>query len=243
MAAIGARTAVGDAGGRILKSDRVCRLCRPLACVPARVERSRVCRRPQRGDRIPLGRRQIRSIAGARRRSRASSTGGDRHGRRIGYCGRRKVCNQDNSHCVPDRRRSGQARSREQPQPPRRQHYGSHGHHRRDRAKAIGVIAGAGAARRCVCSPHIQRKSQHRDVFARCPNGSAGTRTTDRHLQGCKRERARWYFRGACPASYRRSRRDRRSDSRPDPISLLRLRRVILFQRYILIASSSLLAG
>ena len=51
-------------------------ICAPSARVPPRPERSRLCRGPERGDRISLGGGQIRSIAGTGGRS--GSPSGDR---------------------------------------------------------------------------------------------------------------------------------------------------------------------
>ena len=69
LAARGARAAAGDAGDRVsprrfARAERASR-----GGVPPGPERNRLCRGPERRDRIPLGGRSLRSTAGAGGRS------------------------------------------------------------------------------------------------------------------------------------------------------------------------------
>ncbi len=69
MAARGARAAAGDAGDRLSQRRFAQRFATDRRRVSPRPEGSRLCRRPERHDRVPLGRRPIRSTAGAGGRS------------------------------------------------------------------------------------------------------------------------------------------------------------------------------
>src|SRR5262245_1266135 len=105
VAARGPRAA-GDAGGRI----SWCGFARAVRAadggIPPRLGGSQLRRGAQRRDRIPLGRRAIRSTAGASGRVCAPSGGGDR---RVPYpCrSRGKGCNDGHPDCVQRRGGSG----------------------------------------------------------------------------------------------------------------------------------------
>jgi putative tryptophan/tyrosine transport system substrate-binding protein len=82
VAARGARAAGGDAGCRV-HQDHVCgRLHKAGGGIPARLGRGRLCRRPQRRDRIPLRAGPDRPPAGACRRSGSPACGGSGRYRR-----------------------------------------------------------------------------------------------------------------------------------------------------------------
>ena len=81
MAARGARAAAGDAGDRVPRSGVARRVRAPGGRVPSGPERNRLCRGPERGDRISLGGRPIRSTAGAGGRSGSPSGDSNCRGR------------------------------------------------------------------------------------------------------------------------------------------------------------------
>ena len=115
--------AAGDAHDRIPGH----RFGRPvgecLARVPPGSERNRLCRRPEPGDRIPLGGRPSRSIAGHGRRSGPPASGSDCDGgQRCGTRGKDGDQHDPNRHL--DRQRSGAAWPRPQPEPAERQRHG-----------------------------------------------------------------------------------------------------------------------
>ena len=83
MAAGGEGAAAGDAGDRVPQQrHRLTALREPSARIPPGPERNRLCRGPQRRDRISLGGRSIRSTAGAGGRSGPPPGGRDRRERR-----------------------------------------------------------------------------------------------------------------------------------------------------------------
>ena len=91
--------------------------------LPSRSERSRLCRRSERCDRIPLGRGPKRSAASDGGRSGSSSGGGDCCDQHSGgACG--KGSDHDHSDRLRNGRRSGPARPRREPQPTGRQRHG-----------------------------------------------------------------------------------------------------------------------
>jgi ABC-type uncharacterized transport system substrate-binding protein len=86
MADYGACAAAGDAGHRVPQQ----RFARDLVVIrdgiPRRLERKRLCRRSQRGDRISLGRKSLRPPAGYGGRSRPPAGGRYRCERRPRFC-------------------------------------------------------------------------------------------------------------------------------------------------------------
>src|SRR5262252_7658321 len=119
MAARGARTAAGDAGGRL----RQCRIvrCGPCCRVPQGPQRNWLRRGPERDGGVPLAGGPIRSSAVAHGGPRSPSCGCYRHARQH-LC---IACGQSGDHDDPNRirrrRRSGQAWSGRQPCSARRQ--------------------------------------------------------------------------------------------------------------------------
>ena len=114
--------------------------------VPPRSEGSRLCRGPQRRDRIPLGGRTVRSAAGTGSRSGSPTSGRDRRDRHP--CG---TCCQggdlDNSNRLRRRRRPGAAWPCRQPQPAGWQC------HRRERRLATELAGKATRAAARIGSP------------------------------------------------------------------------------------------
>src|SRR6478736_2310881 len=79
MATLRARAAAGGAGDRIFKRRVAWAVRAEGRCIPPRLERSRLRRRPERGDRKPLGGGAIRSITRAGGRSGWPPGRGDRN--------------------------------------------------------------------------------------------------------------------------------------------------------------------
>ena len=63
MAACCARAAAGYAGDRISQQRVACPICKLSQRFPSGSERGRICRGPERRDRIPVGRRTKRALA------------------------------------------------------------------------------------------------------------------------------------------------------------------------------------
>src|SRR5215470_1863959 len=77
VAAVGARAAAGDAGDRVHRCRYGGRAGQRVDRVPARPRRGWLRRRPERGDRVPLGAESIRSTAGVGSRSGSPPRGRD----------------------------------------------------------------------------------------------------------------------------------------------------------------------
>ena len=159
LAARGA--AVGDAGGRAPRSDDGTWVRGAVRSVSTRLERSWLCRGPQRSHRISLGGRSVRSPAGAGRRSSSPSGGRDCHARwKCGVTGSEGGDHHDSSR-VSWQRRPGRSRTRRQPEPAGRQrHRGGHAEHRyRTEAAGTDTRAVAGGDH-CRAAPQPEQRGR-----------------------------------------------------------------------------------
>ena len=110
----------------------------------AGLERNRLCRGPERGDRIPLGGGPVRSIAGAGGRSGSPSGDCDRRDRYPCGAGG-KGGDHDDSDCLRQAADPVAAGTCRQPEPTGRQPHGRDRHWRGASAEAAGAAARAGA--------------------------------------------------------------------------------------------------
>ena len=162
----------------------------PSARVPPGPERSRLCRGPQRGDRISLGGGPIRSAAGAGGRSGSPSGGRDRGAGSAPAALAAKAATATIPIVFVDRRRPGRARACRQPQPAGRQP------HRRDHLDVRAGAEAAGAAARA--GAHGDRSSPCSSTRP-IPNAEA----TSRELQAAARALG---LQAPCPACQHRTR-------------------------------------
>jgi len=93
--------------------------------IPTRPQRGRLRRGSERGDRISLGRRSVRSTARAGGRSGQPPGGRYRRSRQLGNPARRQSGDEVGSDRLHELRGPGPTRSRGQPQPPGRQRHRS----------------------------------------------------------------------------------------------------------------------
>ena len=124
VAVRGACAAIGDAGSRVPRYRGSGRMGAFRGRVPAGASRSRLRGRPQRCNRVSLGRGSGRPAAGIGGRSGGPEGVGDRSEHRHCRGSRRKDGERQHSHRVRHRQRPGRVRSRRQPQPAGRQHDG-----------------------------------------------------------------------------------------------------------------------
>src|SRR5262249_28149392 len=105
--------AAGRGGSGRISAPWITRVgCAQRRSVSPRLERNRLCRRPQRGDRVSLGAGPIRPTAGASSRSGPSPGHRHRRMRHIRTRPRSKGGNLRNTDRFPDRRRPGPGRPR-----------------------------------------------------------------------------------------------------------------------------------
>ena len=182
MAARGASAAGGDAGRWISPSWSTRRACASDRGVPQRLERDRLCRRPERGDRVSVGQQSNGSPAGTGGRSGAAPGGRYRHPIQHAGCARRQGCHREHSDRVWCRHRSGASGSSAELQPAGRERHRYRPAKLGAWTKAPWVLASAVAARRAFCRARSPRQSGcGRAVHQRGRDGGCGSWEADRN--------------------------------------------------------------
>ena len=147
---------------------------------------ARLCRGPQRRDRISLGGRPERSLAGAGRRSGSPSGGRDCRAR--WHC-RRHWQRRRRPRTIPivfhGRRRPGRSRTRRQPEPAgRKRHRGGHAEHGYSEQKRLELLHELlPAATHCRAARQSEQSRSPRFVIERAADGGPHSRAAAADLQ------------------------------------------------------------